>query len=1095
MFDADSVALIARAPSLPGLDLKTLPQELTKAYTAIVASRFRLQVGREAGALPEDLRAEIERLRRIAAVQEARVASMPDRPDRAAAAFVAGTAHQAVHMAAALHPDAADPDTLRVSAIPATVAATLLFLVAERPAAAAEMARQIRLDGAAVVERALLVAIANLAAGRLGGVLGSPVPALLDPDADAAELAVRSLWWRLLDGVRALAARLLGDMGLQENLREPEEAGRIFKAVAEDSVEPMGRLLGDHGPEVNSVLTGPRHLATLLLAVATDMVPVALADTPPPNGIDAERWAAFTRRLAERRPYLWPNHRGAIAEGYLTPGISAAVSFPTGGGKSTLSELKIATALLRGHKVIYLAPTLALVDQVHEDVQISFPSEVVQREAPEDGGFSQLDIEELPSVAVMTPERCLALLGFSPQIFDEVGLLVFDECHLIHPKGHGDDRRAVDGMLCLLRFMDTAPQADILMMSAMMGNAGEIAAWLEEITARPCLALTMEWKPTRQARGCVVFDAAQVRELDRAVARAYAARSTKTPPTKLQRLLSAHPLGFFCLRQTWQTVDARDYALLKLSEDPVQLSASAKGRGRWSLDPNRYVVASELAANAGRCGMKTLVFAQTVNTCNSTAARIARSLGPRSDDLTSREATLLAVATEEVGARENLYFDPAASAVPHHGLLTQAERQLHESLFRRRGGVDVLVATSTLAQGMNLPTELVIIAGDDRFDPGAEAATQLEAHELLNAAGRAGRAGEAAQGMVIVVPSRIIGLDGDAKSIGQRWFDLRAIFSKSDQCLAIQDPLEHILDRIHLTASAETGLEGYVLTRLAASGDGDGAHARRLIGRTFGASRARRRGDVAWVERVTESALALRGAAAADRPPSWHDGLAASCGLPVDLVHDLDRDLHMYGHELDGSVADWIEWYLAWLRTNPRWFCDLVRPSSLSRTFGQGIDRLDIAERASHTTRILETMLPMWVGGAPLREIERALGAKPGSEGKCTQARGFALRLVPELGYAFGVLSQVHRRAVLEDATGHNVPLVLVELGQLIRDGFDDPEKLALHRITKAPKGRVVTHQTYREIDKFINQGERSEDFAETIRRVSDGYEIWSMLQ
>jgi hypothetical protein len=41
MFDADTVALIAAAPHLDGLDLTTLPQRLTNAYASIVAARIR----------------------------------------------------------------------------------------------------------------------------------------------------------------------------------------------------------------------------------------------------------------------------------------------------------------------------------------------------------------------------------------------------------------------------------------------------------------------------------------------------------------------------------------------------------------------------------------------------------------------------------------------------------------------------------------------------------------------------------------------------------------------------------------------------------------------------------------------------------------------------------------------------------------------------------------------------------------------------------------------------------------------------------------------------------------------------------------------
>ena len=78
----------------------------------------------------------------------------------------------------------------------------------------------------------------------------------------------------------------------------------------------------------------------------------------------------------------------------------------------------------------------------------------------------------------MTPERCLSMLSFRPDAFVEAGLLVFDECHLLHPKEDRSDRRSVDAMLCLLAFTQTANGADVLMLSAMMSNAEAIAAWV-----------------------------------------------------------------------------------------------------------------------------------------------------------------------------------------------------------------------------------------------------------------------------------------------------------------------------------------------------------------------------------------------------------------------------------------------------------------------------------------------------------------------------------------------------------------------------------------------------------------------------------------
>jgi hypothetical protein len=51
----------------------------------------------------------------------------------------------------------------------------------------------------------------------------------------------------------------------------------------------------------------------------------------------------------------------------------------------------------------------------------------------------------------------------------------------------------------------------------------------------------------------------------------------------------------------------------------------------------------------------------------------------------------------------------------------------------------------------------------------------------LNAAGRAGRAGEVSQGFVLIVPSKVMDFGSSTNQIHGHWSDLRAIFSQSDQ--------------------------------------------------------------------------------------------------------------------------------------------------------------------------------------------------------------------------------------------------------------------------------------------------------------------------
>jgi len=69
----------------------------------------------------------------------------------------------------------------------------------------------------------------------------------------------------------------------------------------------------------------------------------------------------------------------------------------------------------------------------------------------------------------------------------------------------------------LLAVTRVSPNIDLILMSAMMSNADELAAWIEWLVGRRCLALELSWKPTRQARGCVVYKNTRIDELQRAL--------------------------------------------------------------------------------------------------------------------------------------------------------------------------------------------------------------------------------------------------------------------------------------------------------------------------------------------------------------------------------------------------------------------------------------------------------------------------------------------------------------------------------------------------------------------------------------------------
>jgi len=220
-----------------------------------------------------------------------------------------------------------------------------------------------------------------------------------------------------------------------------------------------------------------------------------------------------------------------------------------------------------------------------------------------------LDLDSLPPISVMTPERCLAMMSLDRALFSRIGLLIFDECHLLHPRNTDQSRRAVDAMLCLLNFSAIAPGADFLLLSAMMQNAEEIAAWVEELTRRKCLALTLSWKPTRQVRGCVVYDSQDIQSMRSRIREAKSMAITKCPSNTLKNSLRIHPFGLFSLHQTWESRARADYTLLPMLDDEVLLAMNPE---KWYLTANANQVSAAIAAAAARQGIRTLVFVQTI---------------------------------------------------------------------------------------------------------------------------------------------------------------------------------------------------------------------------------------------------------------------------------------------------------------------------------------------------------------------------------------------------------------------------------------------------------------------------------------------------
>lgn len=1083
MFDPTTAALIRAAPPLEGLDLENLPKRLTEAFADIVSARIRLQ-GAPADADDAGLLATVAELRRIAAAHEVYAALLPNRDNRASAAFVAASAHQAVSLA---YRDAQANSYVGMSAVSSDVCATLLFLLAEAHADAAEAAKRITpAADASPIERALLLAIRNLAQGRLGEVVAADEPEI-ELSGDLGVRALDALRLLLQRGVSSLARQLRLRVDIAPVAGGVMPASTLFAQVRALASEPIEGA-GVGGETLLSLYPGPLHLANLLLGLEGDLLATAVGRIPTPSGLEEIGWWQILRRMARQRPYLWRNHREAIEKGYLEQGVSSAISFPTGGGKSTLAELKIATALLRGERVVFLAPTHALVAQTQRSLKNTFLDYSILADVDDDVSIG--DVVVLGEVTVMTPERCLMLLSVDSDAFADLGLIVFDECHLLHPREDDRSRRGLDSMLAILNLTRLAPNADLLLLSAMMKNGAEIAGWVAFLTGRQCLTLDLSWKPTRQVRGCVVYPAEQIAILKSTLAQARVSYPDHNqPPVSVKNALLAQPFGLFSLLQTWSTTDRSDYALLQLLTDGRRLSSGRSQGGSWYLTPNGNETSGAIAAAAASAGMKTLVFVQTTVFCESCVKAYPARIPASQVSLTEDELKWRKLAEEEMGGATYCYMQLAADGtlrtgtVSHHALLLREERELHESLFRRPDGVKVLFATSTLAQGMNLPSEFVIISGDSRFDPGADKMQKLEAHELLNAAGRAGRAGEGAQGVVLLVPSKVIDFDNQNSQINGHWMDLQAIFEQADQCLVIDDPVKLVLDRIH-DGITQSGASAYLLSKLPLAVTGaEEDVAAVLLNRSFGAYRALIAGDGDWLSTRVASALAARQALELPDSDRWIEQVAGATGISVALLQQIIERLD--AGAFSGPAVEVILALLDWLDAHPSQLLSLIRPESLEEMFGSTYkDLADDAARAKHALGWLRRLWPIWMSGVPLCELELEFLGPSANLRQCKNARHFASRLVPDLAFLAGLPGRLIAARLRAESDETPLPAVLATLGGIVREGCDSPESLAVRLHLTRSVSRVAARKHYEAIRQHIPPGASNEVFDDTMERV-----------
>ena len=430
-----------------------------------------------------------------------------------------------------------------------------------------------------------------------------------------------------------------------------------------------------------------------------------------PGGGDArwvslrERFIAVLFRRGKAEIDLWPSQMEAAGRA-IDQADNLVVSLPTSAGKTRIAELCILRCLAAGRRVVFITPLRALSAQTEVSLQRTFaPLGVKISTLYGSIGVSSVDTDTMhvSDIVVATPEKLDFAIRNDASLLDDVGLLVFDEGHMI-----GLEEREVRyevQIQRLLRRPDAATRR-IVCLSAILPSGEQLddfAAWLTR--DQPGGVVRSEWRPTRLRFGEVIWGGNQARLNLRVGDERPFVPSFLTafrPPIGRRQALFPKDQNELCLATAWRLVEDGQTVLLfcpmRKSVEPfamrvVELHARGALRSLLAVDPEKL--------------------------------RTAITLG-----------------REWLGADHPILACLKLGVAIHHGALPSAFRKEIERLLRD-GVLKVTISSPTLAQGLNLSATAVV------FHSLHRSGEVLKVSDFKNIVGRAGRAFIDVEGVVL----------------------------------------------------------------------------------------------------------------------------------------------------------------------------------------------------------------------------------------------------------------------------------------------------------------------------------------------------------
>ena len=365
----------------------------------------------------------------------------------------------------------------------------------------------------------------------------------------------------------------------------------------------------------------------------------------------------------------------------ILAGRNTMLCIPTASGKSLVAFMGLVNQIMTrnvGSRGIYIVPLKALASEKLEELKqlgesLGLKIGLGIGDAPNEA--KQIDDCD---ILVCTSEKLDSLMRSKSEVLRRVSVVVADEFHLVN-----DSHRGPTMEINLARIRHLLPEAQIITLSATVGNSQDLADWLESDL------IVSQWRP-------VSLEYATLAELD-------------LEPRAIQKseLSTASDLG------------------------PPRTLEGPKSHVAWAALNDVYEQDGQL-----------LVFVAARRSAQSEAKKLGQRMHKYLSKHNPEALPALKELSEKLSRSSNSAMgDTLAECVKggvafHHAGLRHTQRNEIENAFKNRI-LYCLCATPTLAAGVNLPARRVLIRDLKRFEDGmSRLLPVMEVRQMLGRAGR-----------------------------------------------------------------------------------------------------------------------------------------------------------------------------------------------------------------------------------------------------------------------------------------------------------------------------------------------------------------------